>query len=207
VPPESPYAYDDRLRAEGLAPLAGVDEAGRGPLAGPVVASAVVLPPDAGARIPGLRDSKRLTPAQRESLFWDILAAAEDIGVGIVDAAEIDRINIYRAAKKAMVTAVEDLSAPPRALVIDAMELPLDLRQVSMPRAESVSASVAAASIVAKVTRDRLMDHFHALYPLYGFCRHKGYATRMHLEMLGRHGPCPIHRRSFSPVAALRLPY
>ncbi len=205
--PGDPYTYDDRLRSEGHAPLAGVDEAGRGPLAGPVVAAAVVLPPDAGARIPGLRDSKRLSPAQREALFWDILAGADAVGVGVVGPEEIDRINIYQAAKKAMIAAVEDLGKEPRLLVIDAMELPLELRQVSMPRAESVSASVAAASIIAKVTRDRLMDHFHALYPAYGFGKHKGYATRMHLEMLGTHGPCPIHRRSFSPVSAMNLPF
>ena len=202
---EDPYTYDDSFRAQGYAPLSGVDEAGRGPLAGPVVASAVVLPP--GVRIPGLKDSKKLSPKQREALFLEILSKAEDIGVGIVSPEEIDRINIYRATKQAMITAIEDLANAPGILIIDAMELPLKIKQVSMPRAESISASVAAASIIAKVTRDRLMDHFHSLYPAYGFKKHKGYATRMHMEMLEKHGPCPIHRRSFSPVAALSLPF
>lgn len=202
---EDPYTYDDRFRAEGYYSLSGVDEAGRGPLAGPVVASAVVLPP--GVRIAGLKDSKKLSPKQREALFWEILTEAEDIGVGVVGPEEIDRINIYRATKQAMITAVEDLGKAPSILIIDAMELSLKIKQVSMPRAESISASVAAASIIAKVTRDRLMEHFHSLYPVYGFRKHKGYATRMHIEMLEKHGPCPIHRRSFSPVAALSLPF
>jgi len=205
VASEDPYTYDDRFRAQGCTPLSGVDEAGRGPLAGPVVASAVVLPP--GVRIPGLKDSKKLSPKQREALFWEILTEAEDIGVGVVGPEEIDRINIYRATKQAMITAIEDLGKAPRILIIDAMELPLKIKQVSMPRAESISASVAAASIIAKVTRDRLMEHFHSLYPAYGFKKHKGYATRMHIEMLEKYGPCPIHRRSFSPVAALGLPF
>ena len=202
---EYPYTYDDSFRTQGYTPLSGVDEAGRGPLAGPVVASAVVLP--SGLRIAGLKDSKKLSPKQREALFLEILSKAEDIGVGIVGHEEIDRINIYRATKQAMITAIEDLTNTPGILIIDAMELPLKIKQVSMPRAESISASVAAASIIAKVTRDRLMDHFHSLYPAYGFNKHKGYATRMHMEMLEKHGPCPIHRRSFSPVAALSLPF
>ena len=202
---EDPYTYDDRFRAQGYTHLSGVDEAGRGPLAGPVVASAVVLP--SGLRIAGLKDSKKLSPKQRDALFWEILSGAEDIGVGIVGPEEIDRINIYRATKQAMITAIEDLANAPGILIIDAMELPLKIKQVSMPRAESISASVAAASIIAKVTRDRLMEHFHSLYPAYGFKKHKGYATRMHMEMLEKHGPCPIHRRSFSPVAALSLPF
>jgi ribonuclease HII len=199
------YLNDESLRREGFDPLAGVDEAGRGPIAGPVVAAAVVL--KGNVRIEGLKDSKRLTAGQRESLFWEILAIAEDIGVGVVDADEIDRLNIYRATKKAMMMAVDDLGNRPALLVIDAMELSLPIEQVSMVRAESKSASVAAASIIAKVTRDRLMEHFHSLFPVYGFGVHKGYATRDHLKMLETYGPCSIHRNSFSPVSSLRLPF
>ncbi len=202
--PEDPYSYDAGLRREGFSPLAGVDEAGRGPIAGPVVASAVVLPD--GVRIGGLADSKRLSQRQREEVFWEILSVAEGVGIGVVGPEEIDRINIYRATKKAMVMAVEDLVERPRILVIDAVSLPLEIEQISIPRAEGISASVAAASVVAKVTRDGLMEHFHRLYPEYGFRVHKGYATKRHLQMLESYGPSPIHRRSFSPVSVLKLP-
>lgn len=199
------YLYDEEYRRDGFSPLAGLDEAGRGPLAGPVVAAAVVLP--SSVTIKGLKDSKKVRARLRESLFWEILTLAEDFGIGIVGSKEIDRINIYQAARKAMTLAVNDLSNPPGLLVIDAMTLPLSVKQISITRAESVSASVAAASIMAKVTRDRLMEGYHSIYPLYDFAAHRGYGTKKHLEMLETHGPCDIHRRSFEPVSRLKLPF
>lgn len=186
--------------------MAGIDEAGRGPLAGPVVASAVVLP--SMKRIEGLRDSKKVPEKERESLFREILCCAPDIGVGIVEADVIDRINILRATKLAMQRAVEDLSSKPDLLLIDALKLPLvDIKQVSMIKGESKSASISAASIIAKVVRDGIMRHYDGVYPEYGFAVHKGYSTREHMEKIILHGPCPIHRRSFEKVLSLELPF
>lgn len=200
-----PFEYDEALRADGSPVIAGIDEAGRGPLAGPVVAAAVVLP--SGTKIDGLKDSKKVSPKKREALFWEVLSVSADLGIGVIEPRDIDRLNIYRATQHAMCMAVEDLRIRPDTLVIDAMKLPLHIKQISMPRAEDVSASVAAASIVAKVTRDRLMEHFHTLYPQYGFGRHKGYGTREHLKMIEDYGPCPIHRMSFAPLSSLNLPF
>ncbi len=201
----NPFEHDELLRERHNGPLAGIDEAGRGPIAGPLVAAAVILPPD--CFIEGLRDSKKLTPAQREILYKEIKKTAEDVRIAIIEPDEIDRINIYQATIKAMTIAVESLSPRPAVLVIDAMKLPLAIEQHSFPRAEDISASVAAASIVAKVTRDRIMEDFDRDFPQYGFSRHKGYATREHLENIKRYGPCPIHRRSYSPVCNLKLPF
>ena len=201
----NPFEHDELLRKRHNGPLAGIDEAGRGPIAGPLVAAAVILPPD--CFIEGLRDSKKLTPAQREILYKEIKKTAEDVRIAIIEPDEIDRINIYQATIKAMTIAVESLSPRPAVLVIDAMKLPLSIEQHSFPRAEDISASVAAASIVAKVTRDRIMEDFDRDFPQYGFSRHKGYATREHLENIKRYGPCPIHRRSYSPVCNLKLPF
>lgn len=199
------YRFDDSYRKKGLTPLAGIDEAGRGPIAGPVVAATVILSPD--IRFEGLKDSKKLSTRQREKLFEEICCNAEDIGIGIVDSPEIDRMNIYQATKKGMMLAVNNLKISPRLLIIDAMELPVDIKQVSRTKAEDLSASVAAASIIAKVTRDRMMADFHNLYPLYGFNAHKGYATKYHIRTLEIYGPCPIHRKSFLPVNSLKLPF
>ncbi len=197
------YRYDESFRKEGL--VAGIDEAGRGPIAGPVVAAAVVLPP--GLRIEGLRDSKKLTPKQLHRVFYDVLCSAVDIGLGISEAGLIDRVNILEATKFAMAAAVEDLRDRPGVLLIDAVSLPaVDIRQVTPVRGESKSASIAAASVVAKVVRDGMMRQYHAMYPEYGFDRHKGYGTRQHVENLKRYGPCPIHRRSFGAVMSPRLP-
>ncbi len=201
----NPFEHDELLRERHNGPLAGIDEAGRGPIAGPLVAAAVILPPE--CFIEGLRDSKKLTPAQREILYKEIKKTAEDVRIAIIEPDEIDRINIYQATIKAMTIAVESLSPRPAVLVIDAMKLPLAIEQHSFPRAEDISASVAAASIVAKVTRDRIMEDFDRDFPQYGFSRHKGYATREHLENIKRYGPCPIHRRSYSPVCNLKLPF
>lgn len=200
------FGFDEALRAaEGVELLAGVDEAGRGPLAGPVVAAAVVLPRH--AVISGVRDSKKVPPRERERLFWRILDAALDFGIGVVGPAEIDRINILEATRRAMCAALADLSLTPDLLVIDAVSLPwAGARQLPLIKGDDKSASVAAASIVAKVVRDRIMLKYHALYPRYGFDRHKGYGTAAHLECLHRWGPSPLHRLSFEKVKTLMLP-
>jgi ribonuclease HII len=165
------YRYDEALRNEGFVTLAGIDEAGRGPIAGPVVAAAVILPEN--LRIEGLRDSKKVPEKERASLFREILPLALHIGVGVVDNGEIDRLNILRATKLAMLRAVEDLAVLPDLLVIDAVALPsLSVKQISLIRAESISASVAAASIVAKYVRDAIMRRFHEIYPEYNFKKH-----------------------------------
>lgn len=199
------FEYDELLRKQYPGPLAGIDEAGRGPIAGPVVAASVVFP--SNCFIEFLKDSKKLTYSQREILFKEITHSALAIGIGIVQPEEIDRINIYQATIKAMTLAVDSLSIKPKILMIDAMKLPLSIKQISLPRAEDLSASVAAASIVAKITRDRIMEEHDREYPEYGFSRHKGYATKEHIERLKRFGPCPIHRTSFSPVSTLKLPF
>ncbi len=200
------YRYDESFREKGFKRVAGIDEAGRGPLAGPVVASAVVMPPM--KRVDGLRDSKKVPEKEREMLFYEILSCCADIGVGIVEADEIDRINILRATRQAMEKAVGDLSTGPDLLLIDAVSLPcLKIKQVSPVRGESVSASIAAASIISKVVRDKLMQRYHMMYPEYGFWKHKGYGTKDHIEKLLRHGPCPIHRKSFEKVLSLMLPF
>ncbi|NOX20322.1 MAG: ribonuclease HII [Nitrospirae bacterium] len=202
---QDPFAFDEQLRKTVGTLLAGVDEAGRGPLAGPVVAAAVVLPE--GTLLDGLRDSKKLSETQREKLFDTIVSLAVDYGLGIVEPEEIDRLNIYRATQKAMVEAINKLKQPPDVIVVDAMRLPIQTEQIVLTKAEDRSASVAAASVLAKVTRDRIMLRYHREYPDYGFDRHKGYPTREHMEILKRLGPTPIHRRSFSPVSSLKLPY
>ncbi len=200
------YRYDESFRAKGFQRIAGIDEAGRGPLAGPVVASAVVLPPL--KKIEGLRDSKKVPEKERETLFMDVLCSCLDVGVGIVDAEIIDRINILRATKRAMQMAVEDLTFGADLLLIDAVGLAsLSVDQVSITKGESRSASIAAASIIAKVVRDGIMRNYDGMYPEYGFAHHKGYSTKEHIEKIVLHGPCPIHRRSFEKVLSLPLPF
>lgn len=190
---------EKQIRLRGFQSVAGIDEVGRGPLAGPVVAAAVVLP--AEIDLPDVRDSKQLSPAKREACARDILSCALDVGIGLVEASEIDRINILKASLRAMALALEKLKAPPDYLLIDGpYKLPLSLPQEGIPKADQRCLCVAAASIVAKVHRDRLMCDYHELYPVYGFDSHKGYGTARHLEALGRHGPCPIHRMSFRRV-------
>jgi ribonuclease HII len=200
------YRYDESFRKEGYQRVAGIDEAGRGPLAGPVVASAVVLP--SGERIEGLRDSKKVPEKERESLFMDVLCCCVDVGVGVVDAETIDRINILNATRLAMQRAVEDLSRGADLLLIDAIQVSsLDIKQISLIKGESRSASIAAASIIAKVVRDGMMRQYDEMYPEYGFGKHKGYSTREHVEKIISHGPCPIHRKSFEKVLSLELPF
>lgn len=190
------YRYEDEARAEGFSAVCGVDEAGRGPLAGPVFAAAVILP--AGERIEGLDDSKRLSEKRREALFPEITARAAAFSIASADEAEIDRLNILQATMLAMRRAVDGLSIPPDLALVDGNRepsLPCPVR--TLVGGDGLSASIAAASILAKVSRDRRMLELAALYPEYGFERHKGYGTRDHYAALRRYGPSPIHRRSF----------
>lgn len=181
--------------------VSGIDEVGRGPLAGPVVAAAVILPQ--GIELPGVRDSKDLTSAQRDARYQDILSRASAVGIGSIEPAEIDRINILQATFKAMIQAVESLPLPPDFLLIDGpYRLPVTTAQKGIPRGDQRSISIASASIVAKVYRDRLMCEWDTRYPAYGFAQNKGYGTARHLEALRRHGPCPLHRLSFRGVVS-----
>jgi len=196
------WVYERHATAGGFARVAGVDEVGRGPLAGPVLAAAVILP--SGFVHPSIDDSKRLTARQRQRLFETIYENAVSVGVGIVDAGQIDRINILQASLKAMALAVANLFPIPDFLLIDGpYRIPTTLAIAQQPivKGDSLSISIAAASIVAKVSRDRLMDRYHLDYPQFDFHRHKGYPTKAHREAIRCHGACPIHRRSFKGVA------
>ncbi|MBI3893776.1 MAG: ribonuclease HII [Candidatus Wallbacteria bacterium] len=199
-------SFERAHRARGFDAVAGVDEVGRGPLAGPVVAACVVLPFD--EPIPGVDDSKKLSPERRERLDLEIRARASGVGIAEVDAAEIDRINILQASKRAMELAIHSCApAQPDFLLIDAVKLPaVELPQLVLIHGDSRSYAIAAASIVAKVYRDRLMAGLDARYPHYGFAANKGYGTQEHMDALERLGPCEIHRRSFAPVTAYVLP-
>jgi ribonuclease HII len=198
--------FEREARRCGYRRIAGVDEAGRGPLAGPVVAAAVILP--VRCRLVGVDDSKQLSPSERDRLYAAIMDRAVCVGVGSSTAEEIDRINILEATMLAMRRALAELSPPPDFVLIDAVSL----TGVAMPirpiiKGDALSLSIAAASIVAKVTRDRLMARFHEAYPQYNFLSHKGYGTEEHLARLAEYGPSLIHRRTFAPVsAALSLP-
>lgn len=194
------YFYDQSLLSSGY--LIGIDEAGRGPLAGPVVAAAVVLPKN--HFIEGVDDSKRLSHLQRVRLFDQILEHALDYGIGIVDHTVIDQINIYQAAKKAMIMALQKIEHPIDLILTDHLPLIIPGKKViPITKGDSKSASIAAASIIAKVTRDKLMEDFHLKYPQYGFNKHKGYPTKEHKKMLTLYGPSPIHRKTFNPVRSM----
>lgn len=183
--------------------VCGIDEAGRGPWAGPVVAAAVVLDPKC---IPeGLNDSKKLTEAQREALFEPIMLSAK-VGIGIADVEQIDRDNILQATLWAMAQALSQIDGVALALVDGNRPPPLPCAVQTIVEGDAKSLSIAAASIIAKVTRDRIMVGHDVTYPQYGFARHKGYGTELHREALTRHGPSPLHRRSFAPVAAFFIP-
>ena len=193
------------LAAQGYYRVAGVDEAGRGPLAGPVVAAAVVLRPDVDVPWLGLvRDSKQLTTPAREFLYQHIIEAALGVGVGICDSQIIDRRGIVTATRLAMKSAVDQLQPPAESLLIDYVSLPdVRLPQRAITHGDGLCLSIACASIVAKVTRDRMMVEFDDIYPGYGFRKHKGYGTPEHFTCLRRLGPCSIHRRSFEPVKSM----
>lgn len=193
------WDFEGRAAGRGWRFVAGVDEAGRGPLAGPVVAAAVILPDD--YRLPGLTDSKQLTANQRDRLLPLIKQQAVAIGLGVVDAAQIDRLNILQATLQAMSLAVGRLRQAADFLLIDGITpVPNGLPQQTLKQGDSRSASIAAASVVAKVMRDRMMLAYHRRYPVYGFDRHKGYGSRAHRQAIAANGPCPIHRRSFAGV-------
>ena len=196
-------AFDDNYRRLGYRYLCGVDEAGRGPLAGPVVAAAVILPER--FTFQGLDDSKKLTEKQREILYPQIMEKAVSFGIGLVDEAEIDKINILQATFKAMKRAVDQLNVTPDYLLIDGRDFPKFVNKESdgllageaLIKGDGRSACIAAASVLAKVYRDNLMREYAQQYPLYGFEKHKGYGSKMHREAIIENGPCPIHRRSF----------
>ena len=189
------------MRAGGARHVAGVDEAGRGPLAGPVAAAAVILDP--AAVPPGIDDSKAMTAEQREALFDDIIGAALAVGIGLAPAAEIDAVNIRQATFAAMRRAVRALRLAPDHLLVDGSDLPpgLPCPALALVKGDALSLSIAAASIVAKVTRDRLMVRLDLLHPVYGFRVHKGYPTAFHRAAILEHGPTPFHRLSFGALA------
>jgi ribonuclease HII len=204
LPLKTGVEYERRQWEAGWTHVAGLDEVGRGALAGPVVAAAVILPPCTAVppALAGVTDSKLLSPEKRAELFDVIVAHAYAYGVGAVPAAEIDRIGIAPATRAAMLAAVRALAHPPQAVLIDFLKLPeLDCPQESIIRGDLVSLSIAAASIIAKVTRDRWMVEADATYPGYGLSQHKGYGTAQHLVALKSLGPCPLHRRYFEPLA------
>jgi ribonuclease HII len=193
------WAFEKKAHGMGHTIVAGIDEAGRGPLAGPVVSAAVILPD--GADLPGIDDSKKLTPARRNRLYDRLYAIAGAIGIGVVDTAEIDRVNILQASLRSMAMAVANLRPRPDHLLIDGIfTITSDFSQQAIKKGDSLSISIAAASIVAKVTRDRIMVQVDTLFPEFGFRQHKGYPTRRHRAAIVRHGCCPIHRRTFKGV-------
>lgn len=192
-------------RREGYRWIAGVDEAGRGPLAGPVVAAACVIPE--GLFFPGVNDSKQLSPEQRTSLYEQIIHHPDvSHGIGIISHTEIDRVNIYQATILAMLAALTCLKQVPEMILVDGLRLPhptLPCKKII--KGDTKSQSIAAASIIAKETRDRLMREYHLKWPEYGFEKHKGYGTLKHREAIHTHGPCPIHRLSFEPLKSLKI--
>jgi len=193
------WAFEKQAREMGCQSVAGIDEAGRGPLAGPVVSAAVILPEGVG--LPGIDDSKKLTSKQRYRLYDRLYEVSRSIGIGVVDAAEIDRINILQATLGSMAMAAANLDPRPDHLLIDGIfTIASDLSQQAIKKGDSRSISIAAASIVAKVTRDRIMAQADLLFPEFGFGRHKGYPTKAHREAIQQHGCSPIHRRTFKGV-------
>ena len=192
-------AFESLARRQGFLTIAGVDEAGRGPLAGPVVAAAVILPE--GKIIPGVNDSKKLTEAMRNKLYDRIMTEAVSVGIGISDNQTVDKINILQATLRAMESAVKLLSPSPDCLLIDGIsKTSLDIHQKTIKKGDSLSQSIAAASIIAKVTRDRIMEEHDRQYPEYGFAGHKGYGSAVHLAAIAEFSPCPIHRLTFRGV-------
>ena len=200
---ESMLSYEKELYKQGLTLIAGVDEVGRGPLAGPVVAAAVILPQ--GCKIKSLNDSKKIPKKKHLEIFQAVQDQALSIGIGIIDNQVIDQVNIYEATKLAMQDAISKLSSQPEHLLIDAMKLDLPISQTSIIKGDANSLSIAAASIVAKVTRDELMKEYDQQFPGYDFAANAGYGTAKHLEALTKLGITPIHRTSFEPVKSLVL--
>ena len=198
---EKMLAYEKELYTQGIHLIAGVDEVGRGPLAGPVVAAAVILPK--ACKIPGLNDSKKIPKSKHKEIYEAVLQNAIAIGIGIKDNQVIDQVNIYEATKLAMMEAIGQLEPQPQHLLIDAMRLDLPIPQTSIIKGDANSLSIAAASIVAKVTRDQMMEEFDKEYPGYDFAQNAGYGTAKHLAGLDKLGVTPIHRRSFEPIKSM----
>ena len=198
---EKMLAYEKELYAQGIDLIAGVDEVGRGPLAGPVVAAAVIL--QKACKIPGLNDSKKIPKSKHKEIYEAVLQNAIAIGIGIKDNHVIDQVNIYEATKLAMMEAIGQLEPQPQHLLIDAMRLDLPISQTSIIKGDANSLSIAAASIVAKVTRDQMMEEFDREYPGYDFAQNAGYGTAKHLAGLDKLGVTPIHRRSFEPIKSM----
>lgn len=200
---EGMMTFERQARDKGYKYICGIDEVGRGPLAGPVVAAAVILPEE--FYLPGLTDSKKLSAEKRDLFYETILSEAVAYGVGIISPAQIDELNIYQATKAAMLKAVDELAVSPEYMLIDAMELALPIPQESLIKGDARSVSIAAASVVAKVTRDRIMKKLAETFPQYGFDQNMGYGTKLHLEALNREGITDYHRKSFSPVKEMAL--
>lgn len=200
---EDMMTFERQARDKGYKYICGIDEVGRGPLAGPVVSAAVILPEE--FYLPGLTDSKKLSAEKRDLFYETILSEAVAYGVGIISPAQIDELNIYQATKAAMLKAVDELAVSPEYMLIDAMELALPIPQESLIKGDARSVSIAAASVVAKVTRDRIMKKLAETFPQYGFDQNMGYGTKLHLEALNRDGITDYHRKSFSPVKEMAL--
>ncbi|GHU37850.1 ribonuclease HII [Bacilli bacterium] len=194
-------AYERQLYAQNITLIAGIDEVGRGPLAGPVVTAAVILPKN--CKITGLNDSKQIPKAQHQTVYDRIMTKALAVGIGIIDNHVIDEVNIYEATKLAMLQAIEHLELKPEHLLIDAMSLAIDVPQTSLIKGDAKSMSIAAASIVAKVTRDKMMADYDQQYPGYDFSHNAGYGTKKHLEGLAKQGFTDIHRQSFEPIKSM----
>ncbi|MFL6594749.1 MAG: ribonuclease HII [Chthoniobacterales bacterium] len=201
------FRHERKIRALGFSSIVGIDEAGRGALAGPVVAAAVILPEKFKHK--RLNDSKQLLPERREEIYGDLVSNPKIVwSIGVIDSIEIDRINILRATHRAMHVALASLTSQPDHALIDGRPVsPFPLPQTAVIDGDCYSLSIAAASVIAKVTRDRMMREFCARYPEYCFSQHKGYATELHVAKLHAHGPCPIHRCSFEPVAQPLFPF
>ncbi|MDY3195535.1 MAG: ribonuclease HII [Paracholeplasma sp.] len=197
------YEFEDKLNSHGFNFVCGTDEAGRGPLAGPVVACAIIL--KKGAKLPGVDDSKKLSEKKRNALIGLIKEQALAISISMVSPQEIDQVNIYRSAKNAMISAIKGLKIKPDYVLADAMMLEeeIGIPTESLIKGDQRSISIAAASIIAKVTRDQYMKEMDELFPQYGFQKHKGYPTKAHVEAIKEHGICPIHRKTFEPIKSM----
>ena len=199
---EQLLTYERELYINNIMLIAGVDEVGRGPLAGPVVAAAVILPEN--CKIAGLNDSKQIPKSQHQKIYDEVMARALAVSIGYMDHHVIDQVNIYEATKLAMLAAIEQLAIKPQHLLIDAMQLQVDIPQTSLIKGDAKSMSIAAASIVAKVTRDKLMAEYDKQYPGYDFAHNAGYGTKKHLQALVEQGISDIHRRSFEPIKSMK---
>ena len=192
------YGYEEDLNSKGYKYIAGTDEAGRGPMAGSLVVAAVILP--IGYRLDKLDDSKKLTPKVRDELYDIIMRDALEVTVQVISVEDVDRLNVYCASKKGMTDCILSFKLPVDFVLTDCMKLDIDIPYLDLVKGDSKSASIAAASVIAKVTRDRIMDKLDEKYPEYGFRKHKGYVTKFHLEMLEKYGVSDVHRKSFAPV-------